>query len=131
MGQGKSKADGNDVRTQWKDPKELKAYCDLSAAQVLDSKKHQGFLIKEGVDAVIEQLGEMGKVVTHTQYKNKWDHLKKQWKNWKECFGETGLGYDPVNGVLKVTDEWWTRKIQVGSLYITMKKSAVYNYIVF
>ena len=77
MGKGKSKANVNDVRTQWKDPKEVKAFCDFSATQVLDSKKHQGFLRKEGVDAVIEQLGEMGKVVTHTQYKNKWDHLKK------------------------------------------------------
>ena len=76
MGKGKSKADGNEVRTGWKDPKELKVYCDLSAAQVLDSKKHQGFLREEGVDAMIKQLGEMGKVVTHTQYKNKWDHLK-------------------------------------------------------
>ena len=86
---------------------------------------------KEGVDAVIEQLGEMGKVVTHTQYKNKWDHLKKLWKNWKECFGEIGLGYDPVTGVLKATDEWRTRRIQVSSLYIIVKKSAVYNHIVF
>ena len=54
MGKGKSKADVNDVRTQWKDPKELKAFCDFSAAQVLDGKKHQGFLRKEGVDAVLE-----------------------------------------------------------------------------
>ena len=30
-GDGKPKADGNEVRTGWKDPKELKAYCDLSA----------------------------------------------------------------------------------------------------
>ena len=131
MGKEKSKADGNEVRTGWKDPKELKAYCDLSAAQVLDGKKHQGFLRKEGVDAMIKQFGEMGKVVTHTQYKNKWDHLKKQWKNWKECFGEIGLGYDPVTGVLKAIDEWWTRKIQVSSLYIIVKNSVVYNYIVF
>ena len=80
---------------------------------------------------MIKQFGEMGIVVTHTQYKNKWDHLKKQWKNWKECFGETGLGYDPVTGVMKATDEWWTRKIQVSSLYIIVKKSAVYNYIMF
>ena len=66
MGKGKLKVDGNEVRTRWKDPKELKAYYDLSAAQVLDGKRHAGFLRKEGVDAVIEQLGEMGKVVTHT-----------------------------------------------------------------
>ena len=127
MGKGKSKADGNEVRTGWKDPKELKAYCDLSAAQVLDGKKHQGFLRKEGVDAVIEQLGEMGKVVTYTQFRNKWDHLRKQWKAWKECFGETGLGYDPIIGVIQAIDEWWTRKIQVNSLYIIVNNSAIYN----
>ena len=78
MGKGKSKDVGNEVRTGWKDPKELKAYCDLYAAQVLDSKRHAGFLRKEGVDAVIKQLGEMRKVVTHMQFKNKWDHLRKQ-----------------------------------------------------
>ena len=127
MGKGKSKADGNKVRTWWKDPKELKTYCDLSATQVLDGKKLQGFLIKEGVDAMIKQLGEMGKVVTHTQFKNKWDHLRKQWKAWKECFGETGLGYDPITGVIQATDEWWAQKVQVSSLYIIVKNSAVYN----
>nr|POE64424.1 l10-interacting myb domain-containing protein [Quercus suber] len=111
MSKEKSKADGNKERIGWKDPREVKAFCDFSAAQVLDGKKHQGFLRKEGVDAVIEQLAEMGKVVTHAQYKNKWDHLKTQWKAWKECFGETGLGYDPVTGVMLQTDEWWTRKI--------------------
>ena len=127
MDKGKPKADGNEVRTGWKDPKELKAYCDLSIAQVLDGKKHNGFLRKEGVDEVIEQLGEMGKVVTPTQFKNKWDHLRKCWKTWKECFGETGLGYDPVTGVIHITNEWWTRKIQVSSLYIIVKNSVVYN----
>ena len=71
MGKGKSKADGNEVRTWWKDPKKLKTYCDLSTTQVLDGKKLQGFLIKEGVDAMIKQLGEIGKVVTHTQFQTK------------------------------------------------------------
>ena len=57
---------------------------------------------------MIDQLGEMGKVVTHTQYKDKWDHLRKQGKAWKECFGETRLDYDLVIGIIQVTDEWWT-----------------------
>ena len=56
---------------------------------------------------MIEQLGEMGKVVTHTQFKNKWDHLRKQWKAWKECFErETKLGYDSVTGKIEASDEW-------------------------
>ena len=58
------------------------------------------------VDAVIKQLGEMGKVVTHMQFKNKWDHLKKQWKTWKEVFErETGLGYDPITRKIEASDE--------------------------
>ena len=131
MGKGKLKADGNEVRTGWKDPKELKAYCDLYVVQVLDGKRHVGFLRKEGVDVVIKQFDEMGKVVTHTQFKNKWDHLRKQCKAWKECFGEIGLDYDPVTGIIQATDEWWAQKVQVSSLYIIVKNSAVYNYIVF
>ena len=65
MGKGKSKDAGNEVRIGWKDPTELKAFCDLCAAQVLDGKRRGGYLRKEGVEAMIKQLGEMGKVVTH------------------------------------------------------------------
>nr|XP_023876032.1 uncharacterized protein LOC111988463 isoform X2 [Quercus suber] len=127
MSKGKSKADGNEERIGWKDPREVKAFCDFSATQVLDGKKHQRFLRKEGVDAVIEQLAEMGKVVAHAQYKNKWDHLKTRWKAWKECFGETGLGYDPVTGVILQTDEWWTRKIQACPKVLTFKNKPLPN----
>ena len=65
MGKGKSKDGGNDVRTEWKELVELKAFCDFCAVQVLKGKKSGGFLKMEGVDAVIKQLDEMGKVVTH------------------------------------------------------------------
>ena len=78
MGKGKSKDGGNEVRIGWKELTELKAFCDLCAAQVLAEKRNGGFLRKEGVDAVITKLGEMGKVVTHLQFKNKCDHLRKQ-----------------------------------------------------
>ena len=65
MVKGKSKDAGNDVRTKWKGPLELKAFCDLCAAQVLEGKRNWGLFRKEGVDAVIKQLSEMGKVVFH------------------------------------------------------------------
>jgi len=108
MGKGKSKDGGNDARTGWKEPAELKAFCDLCAAQILDSKSG-GFLKREGVDAVIKQLGKMGKVMTHMQFRNKWDHLRKQWKMYKECFErDTGLGIDSITGKLEANDEWWT-----------------------
>ena len=75
----KSKDGGsNDLKANWKDPKELQAFCEFCAIQVIDGKRKGGFLTKIGVDAVIEQLGAMGKVVTHLRIKNKWDHLKKK-----------------------------------------------------
>ena len=73
MVKGKSKDTGNDVRIEWKDPMELKAFCDLCVAQVLEGKRNEGSLRKEGADAVIKQLSEIGKVVSHLQFKNKWD----------------------------------------------------------
>ena len=62
----KSKGGGsNDLKADWKDPKELQAFCEFCAVQDIDDKRKGGFLTKTGVDAVIEQLGAMGKVVTH------------------------------------------------------------------
>ena len=49
MVKGKSKDTGNDVRTEWKDPIELKAFCILCAAQVLEGNKSRGFLRKEWI----------------------------------------------------------------------------------
>ena len=123
---------GNDARTGWKELKELKAFCDLCAIQVLEGKRCGGYLKNEGVDAVIKQFGEMEKVVTHMQVKNKWDHLRKQWKLYKECFdNETRLGIDAGTGKLDASSEWSTRKIAVSSLYIIVKNFTIYNYIVF
>ena len=79
----------------------------MCAAQVLEGKRNGGFLRKKRVDVVIKQLGVIGKVVTHLQFKNKWDHLRKQWKTWKQLFEcETRLGYDPNTERTEVTDEW-------------------------
>ncbi|XP_050290107.1 uncharacterized protein LOC126728301 [Quercus robur] len=86
MGKGKLKDAGNEVRTRWKDPTKLKAFCDLCATQVLDGKRSGGYLRKEGVDA---------------------------WKTWKEVYKcEIGLGYDLVTGKIEANDEWWTRKLE-------------------
>ena len=54
MGKGKSKDAGNEVRIGWKDPTELKAFCDLCVAQVLDGKRRGGYLRKEWVDTMIK-----------------------------------------------------------------------------
>ena len=62
----------NDERADWKDPKELEAFCRLCVVQVMKGqRKATGFLTKIGANEVIRQLGEMGKVVTWLQIKNK------------------------------------------------------------
>ncbi|XP_075653121.1 uncharacterized protein LOC142623568 [Castanea sativa] len=103
----------NDPRADWKDIKELQAFCEFCAVQVLEGQRSGGFLTKIGVDAVIQQLdNHFGKVVTFLQIKNKWDHMKKGWRQYNECFdNESRLGYDTGTGLLQATDEWWTRKI--------------------
>ena len=128
----KSKDDGsNDPRADWKDPKELQAFCQFCTAQVIAGKKKWGFLTKTGVDKVIEQLGDMGKMITNLQVKNKWDHLRKGWKDYNQCFdNETGLGYDAGTEMLEASDEWWTRMIAISSLYIIVKIFTVYNCII-
>ena len=50
----KLKDAGNDVRTGWKELMKLKVFCDLCTAQVLEGKRNEWFLRKEGVDAVIK-----------------------------------------------------------------------------
>ena len=44
MGKEKSKDTSNEVRTRRKEPKELKAFCDLCATQVLNGKRSEGYL---------------------------------------------------------------------------------------
>nr|XP_023899797.1 uncharacterized protein LOC112011664 [Quercus suber] len=99
MGKEKSKDGGNDERTEWKEPKELKAFCDLSAVQVLEGKRCGGFLKREGVDAV-----------------------------YHECFEhETGLGIDAETGKLDASDEWWTQKIAACPKVGTFRKKGMPN----
>ena len=69
----------NAEKADWKDPKELEAFCWFYAIQVMEGqRKATGFLTKIGANEVTRQLSEIGKVVTWLQIKNKWDHLKKR-----------------------------------------------------
>lgn len=60
---------------------------------------------------------ETGLEYTKTQFKNKWDLLKDQWKLWKDLVRkETGLGWDPKLKTVNASDDWWRNKIQVGKV---------------
>ncbi|XP_030937494.1 L10-interacting MYB domain-containing protein-like isoform X2 [Quercus lobata] len=119
----------NDERADWKDPQELEAFCRFCAIQVMaGQRKPTGFLSKIGISEVIRQLGEIEKVVTWLQIKNKWDHLRKRWKIYNKCLeNETGLGYDPATGMFDAPDEWWNRKIAACPDAKTLKKNGLPN----
>ena len=69
----------NDERANWKDPKELEAFCWFCVVQVMEGqRKATGFLTKIKANEVIRQLGEMGKVVTWLQKKKKMGSSKKK-----------------------------------------------------
>ena len=70
----------------------------------------------------------MNKVVTHLQVKNKWDHLRSQWKVWKQLFErEIRLDYDPDTEKIDASDEWWERTLKVSLLLRMLTTSIFYN----
>ena len=62
----------NAERADWKDRKEIEAFCRFCVVQVMEGQRQATrFLTKIGANEVIRQLGEMGKVVTWLQIKKK------------------------------------------------------------
>ena len=54
---------------------------------------------------------------TREQLKHKWDWMKEQWKLWKALIRkETGIGWDPIKGIVDAPREWWDAKIEVSQL---------------
>ena len=66
------------------------------------------------VDIALQFEAKAGKVCDRDTMKNKFDHMKKLWKDWKDLkHGETGLGWDAAAGTIVADHEWWTKKIEV------------------
>ena len=93
-----------------------------------NKQQEWGYLRIEGYVEVIKQLMMINKVVSQVQIKNKWVHLRKVWKVWKQLFEhETRLGYDLDTGKIDATDEQWERKIKVSLLQKMLTTSIFYN----
>ena len=71
----------------------------------------QPFIWAETATALENQIGRK---CPPSKLKNKFDHMKKLYKLWKELrHGETGIGWDPVRGRITADDSWWEKKIKV------------------
>ncbi|KAM5554047.1 hypothetical protein ABKV19_026000, partial [Rosa sericea] len=69
---------------------------------------------------------ETGLKYTKSQFKNKWDLLRDQWKLWKELIRkETGLGWNPKLKTVDAPDEWWCSKIQENPEYAKLSKKGI------
>ncbi|KAK9006398.1 hypothetical protein V6N11_035439 [Hibiscus sabdariffa] len=57
---------------------------------------------------------ETRKSYTQKQLKNRWDILKKEWKLWKKLKEkDTGLGWNPIKGIVDASEEWWESRLKV------------------
>ncbi|PKU84921.1 hypothetical protein MA16_Dca019558 [Dendrobium catenatum] len=90
-------------------------YCDLCIEEIELGNRPSTHFNKEGWTNLMTKFNSRtGRSYDRTQLKNKWDHLKKDWKLWKELLrGETGLGWNPIKRTIDASNEWWNDKIQV------------------
>ena len=72
----------------WKDPIDTQVFCELCATLVLHGNRKGLYLRAEGCEEFRKGLMPFKGVVTNLQLNNKWDHLRKTWKQLLEC--ETG-----------------------------------------
>lgn len=102
------------VSASW-DSNEVMLFCDLCIKEIQLGNRPTTHFSKDGWKNLITGFKERtGKAYDRTQMKNKWDHLKKDWKLWQELkHGETGLGWDPEKKTIAASEVWWEEKIKV------------------
>ncbi|KAK8957017.1 hypothetical protein KSP39_PZI001206 [Platanthera zijinensis] len=109
---GKSKDGG--VAAFW-DNTTTMLFCDLCIKEVELGNRPTTHFNKEGWINIMKNFEELTrKQYDKVQLKNKWDHLKKEWKLWMELKrGETGLGWNASRKTIDASDEWWDERIKV------------------
>ncbi|KAK8935684.1 hypothetical protein KSP39_PZI003278 [Platanthera zijinensis] len=106
-------------------------FCDLCIKEIGLGNRPTTHFSKEGWKNLIAGFKERtGKNYDRMQMKNKWDHLKKDWKLWKELkHGETGLGWDPEKRTIAASEEWWTEKVKVCTKTCSVSVILIYLFI--
>ena len=68
-------------------------------------------------------------VISNLKLKNKWDHQRGIWKEWKQLIKrETRLGCDPDTRKIDATDKWQKIKLKVSLLQRMLTTAFFYNY---
>jgi hypothetical protein len=97
------------------DKANMKYFCDLCKIEVLASHRPLCHLNKVGWKNVEEKFAEQtGRKLEHSQFKNKWDSLKRSYT----CFMElknatTRLGWDEAKQTMDCDDAWWQEHLDV------------------
>lgn len=90
-------------------------FCDLCLKEIEVGNRPGTHFNKNGWNNIVNNFKkETNRYYDRHQLKNKWDQLKKEWKQWKQLLkNETGIGWDPWRRTVDAADEWWRDKLKV------------------
>ena len=89
-------------------------FIDLCLEQVKKGKRKGTSFKKDGWKDIGKGFTELsGKKYEKSQFKNKYNSMRKDWTTWQKLLHETGVGWDIENDTIAATDDWWEKKIAV------------------
>ncbi|KAH1047752.1 hypothetical protein J1N35_038536 [Gossypium stocksii] len=105
---------GEKVKAMW-DKRLTEIFCDICIKEILKGNRPDTHSTKDGWLKIMTNFEkETGKAFSQRQLKNRWDALKKEWKDWKKLKGEdTGLGWNPIKSIVDALDDWWESRLKV------------------
>ena len=91
-----------------------KCFIELCLEQVKKGTRKGTSFKKEGWEEMGTRFKELtGRKYEKSQFKNKYDSMRKDWTTWHKLLHETGVGWDSEKHTVAATDDWWEKKIAV------------------
>uniref|UniRef100_A0A6V7QVV1 Myb/SANT-like domain-containing protein n=1 Tax=Ananas comosus var. bracteatus TaxID=296719 RepID=A0A6V7QVV1_ANACO len=89
-------------------------FCDLCIQEIELGNKPGTHFNKIGWNRLVSNFNkDTGKEYDRMQLKNKWDQLKKDWKQWKQLRkNEMGFEWNQRKRTIDASDEWWQNKLK-------------------
>ncbi|KAG0489368.1 hypothetical protein HPP92_008179 [Vanilla planifolia] len=109
------------------DERSTMLFCDLCIEQIETGNKPTTHFNREGWQNIKNKFNATtNKDYEKTQFKNKWDQLKKDWRMWKELKGsEIGMGWDTKRKTVVASNEWWAKKCKVNPALKKFRTSGI------